>query len=86
MKKNAKKVMAVLFSILGTVLGLYIGGYWLFVRPVYWLITSFRSGNLTAGILIINVIKIFVASTIGGAIWCICDILASHFKDLPEDE
>ncbi|MCR4567559.1 MAG: hypothetical protein K5769_05880 [Pseudobutyrivibrio sp.] len=86
MKKNAKKVIAVLFSVLGTVLGLYIGGYWLFVRPVYWLITSFKAGTLTAGILIINVIKIFVASTIGGAIWCICDILASHFRDLPQDE
>ncbi len=86
MKKNAKKVIAVLFSVLGTVLGLYIGGYWLFVRPVYWLITSFKAGTLTAGILIINVIKIFVASTIGGAIWCICDIIAGHFRDLPEDE
>ncbi len=86
MKKSAKKAMVVLFSILGTVLGLYIGGYWLFIRPVYWLITSFKAGTLTAGILIINVIKIFVASTIGGAIWCICDIIAGHFRDLPEDE
>jgi len=86
MKKSAKKAMVVLFSILGTVLGLYIGGYWLFIRPVYWLVTSFKAGTLTAGILIINVIKIFVASTIGGAIWCICDIIAGHFRDLPEDE
>ncbi|MCR5196890.1 MAG: hypothetical protein K6D38_11245 [Pseudobutyrivibrio sp.] len=86
MKKSAKKALVVLFSILGTVLGLYIGGYWLFIRPVYWLVTSFKAGTLTAGILIINVIKIFVASTIGGAIWCICDIIAGHFRDLPEDE
>ena len=86
MKKNAKRAMAVLFSILGTVLGLYIGGYLLFVRPVYWLVTSFTSGTLTAVLLLINVIKIFIASTVGGAIWCLCDIIAGYFRDIPMDD
>ena len=86
MKKNAKRALAVLFSILGTVLGLYIGGYLLFVRSVYWLYVAFTSGSLTASILIVNVIKIFVASTVGGAIWCLCDIIAGHFRDLPMDD
>ena len=85
MKKNAKRALAVLFSILGTVLGLFIGGYVLFVRPVYWLIIGFKGGTLTAGMILINVFKIFIASTVGGAIWCICDIIAGHFRDLPED-
>ncbi len=86
MKKNAKRAMAVLFSILGTVLGLYIGGYLLFVRPVYWLVTSFTGGTLTARILLINAIKIFIASTVGGSIWCVCDIIAGHFRDDPRDD
>ena len=86
MKKNAKRVIAVLFSILGTVLGLFIGGYCLFVRPVYWLVTGFMDGTLTAGILIINVIQIFIASTVGGAIWCLCDIIAGFFRDEPKDD
>ncbi|MBR1622467.1 MAG: hypothetical protein IJ675_00955 [Pseudobutyrivibrio sp.] len=86
MKQNAKKALAVLFSILGTVLGLYIGGYCLFVRPVYWLFTGFTGGTLTASILIINVFKIFIASTIGGAIWCACDIIAGFFRDDPRDD
>ncbi len=86
MKKNAKRAVAVLFSILGTVLGLYIGGYCLFVRPVYWLVTGVMDGTLTAGILIINVIKIFIASTVGGAIWCLCDIIAGFFRDEPKDD
>ncbi len=86
MKKNAKRALAVLFSILGTVLGLYIGGYVLFVRPVYWLITGFTGGTLSAGMILINVFKIFVASTVGGAIWCVCDIIAGFFRDLPEED
>ena len=86
MKKNAKRGLAILFSALGIVLGLYVGGYRLFVRPVYWLVTGFTNGTLTAGILLINIIKIFIASTVGGAIWCICDIIAGHFRDLPKDD
>ncbi|MCR4695362.1 MAG: hypothetical protein K5773_08600 [Pseudobutyrivibrio sp.] len=86
MKKNAKRVLAVFFSILGSVLGLYIGGYWLFVRPVYWLVIAVRTGSLTVRLLIINIIKIFIASTVGGSIWCICDIIAGHFRDLPSDD
>ena len=35
---------------------------------------------------IVNVIKIFIASTVGGAIWCLCDIIASHFRDIPTDD
>ncbi|SEA23212.1 hypothetical protein SAMN02910384_01123 [Pseudobutyrivibrio sp. ACV-2] len=86
MKKNARNALAILVSILGTVLGLYIGGYLLFARPVYWLVIGFTGGTLTAGMLLINVIKIFIASTVGGAIWCLCDIIASHIKGLPEDD
>ncbi|MBE5911816.1 hypothetical protein [Pseudobutyrivibrio sp.] len=86
MKKNAKKAVATLISILGSALGIYIGGYWLFVIPVYTLVTAFTGGTLTAGILLINIIKIFVASTIGGAIWCLCDIIAGYFRELPDDD
>ncbi len=86
MRKNAKKALAAAFSILGTVLGLYIGGYWLFARPVYWLVTGFTGGTLTASILIINIFKIFIASTVGGGIWCVCDIIASFFRDDPRDD
>lgn len=86
MKKNAKRVIAALFSILGSVLGLYIGGYWLFVRPVYWIVIGFRGGTLTARLLLINIIKIFLATTVGGSIWCICDIIAGHFREFPTDD
>ena len=86
MKRNAKRAIAVLLSILGTVLGLYIGGYLLFARPVYMLVTSFTSGTLTARGLITNILMIFIASTVGGAIWCLCDILAGIFRDEPRDD
>ena len=37
MKKNVRKIIAVLLGLLGTILAIYIGGYWLFIRPVRYL-------------------------------------------------
>lgn len=85
MKKSAKKLLAVLFSLLGTVLATYVGGYWLFARPLYFLFAGFSAGTLTMHSLTVCVIKIFVASTVGGGIWCIFDIIAGYFRDEPRD-
>ena len=34
MKKNIRKVTAVLLGLLGTILAIYVGGYWLLIRTV----------------------------------------------------
>ena len=81
MKKSIRRVLAVFFGILGTVLALYVGGYWLFIRPVRFLYVGFMAGTLTKTSLLICIIKIFFASTAAGGIWCICDIIAGHFRD-----
>lgn len=41
MKKNIRKVTAVLLGLLGTILAIYVGGYWLFIRPVRFLYVGF---------------------------------------------
>lgn len=76
-----RKILAVAFSALGTFLAIYIGGYWLFLRPVRFLFVYFTSGELTRQMLVVCVVKIFLASTAGGGLWCICDIIAGHFRD-----
>lgn len=81
MRKYLRKILAVGFSILGTLLAIYVGGYWLFLRPVRSLFVAFTSGALTKNVLVICVVKIFLASTAGGGIWCICDIIAGKFRD-----
>lgn len=81
MKRTIRKILAIGFSVLGTVLALYIGGYWLFIRPVRYLYVGFLAGTLTKKSLLICIIKIFVASTVGGGVWCACDIIAGHFRD-----
>lgn len=81
MKKSIRKVIAVLLGLLGTLLAVYVGGYWLFIRPVRYLYVNFLGGTLTSRNLIICILKIFLASTVGGAIWCGFDILAGRFRD-----
>ncbi len=81
MKKTIRKVLAMGFSLLGTFLALYVGGYWLFVRPVRFLYMHLMAGSLTSKSLIVCIIKIFLASTAGGGLWCVCDIIAGKFRD-----
>lgn len=81
MKKNVRKIIAVLLGLLGTILAIYIGGYWLFIRPVRYLYVGFLAGTLTKKSLIICIIKILLSSTAGGGIWCAFDIFAGHFRD-----
>ncbi len=81
MRHGIRKLLDIVFSILGAVLAIYVGGYWLFLRPVYFLVTAYKTATITPHLLIVCIIKILVASTAGGGIWCICDIIAGKFRD-----
>ncbi len=86
MKKGIKKVLSWFFYIMGWVVGIFVGGFLLFIQPVYQLITSLIAGNLTIMMLVICIVKIFVASTVGGAIWCVFDIIAGLFREIDKND
>lgn len=81
MKKGLKRFLAVSISLFGTLLAIYVGGYWLLFRPVCFLIDGFSSGLLSRHDLIVCIVKIFLASTVAGAIWCVFDIIAGKFRE-----
>ncbi len=81
MKKGLCRLFAVFFSLLGTVLALYVGGWVLFIHPVHALFLAFSAGTLTRTMLIITIVKIIFAATAAGGIWCVCDIIAGIFRD-----
>ncbi len=81
MKKTIRRMLVVGFGLLGTVLALYIGGYLLFICPVRHLYSCFLAGTLTKKKIIIDVIQIFFASTAGGGVWCLFDIIGGRFRD-----
>ena len=85
MGKKLRRVMELILSIGGTLLSIYVGGYLLFIRPLMILYGLFTTGGLTTFLLFRYVIEIFLSMTVGGALWCMFDILAGKFRDI-EDE
>ncbi|MBQ2089199.1 MAG: hypothetical protein II472_03130 [Lachnospiraceae bacterium] len=85
MKKNVFKLIAMLISIAGTLLAIYFGGYVFLVKPVRFLYMGVVNKSITTRGLIISIVKIFLASTVAGSIWSICDIIAGKFRDAAEN-
>ncbi len=83
MKRIICKILEHFFSIFGTLLALYVGGYLMFIRSVGYLYNSFILGSVSKEGLIIAIICIFFATTVIGFIWCLFDIIAGIFRDNP---
>ncbi len=81
MKKSIRKLLVILINLLGVFMMLYLGGYWLLFRPARDLYWCYIDNAWTLKRLFLDLLKIFLASTAVGAIWCIFDILASFFRD-----
>ena len=86
MTKVVQRVIAAILSTVGTLLALYIGGYWMFVRPLYSIYYHFTNGGLTLHILFIAALKIFLSATVVGNIWIIFDIAAGFFRGYEDYE
>lgn len=86
MKKITRWVLSWVFSIVGSLLAVYVAGYLLLAKSIYWCVTAFSSGTMNLRGLIISLIKICIAATVGGAIWCIFDIIAGKFRDYPYEQ
>jgi hypothetical protein len=63
-----KKVIGILIIILGYVLALYVGLWLLFILPIIDIAKHIDAGKITAMMIVINVIKILLASVVGGVI------------------
>lgn len=81
MKKNIRKVTAVLLGLLGTILAIYVGGYWLFIRPVRFLYVGFMAGTLTKKSLLIALSRYFLHLRQAEVSGVSLDIIAGHFRD-----
>lgn len=66
-----KKILGALFIVAGSVLGLYIGGWHLFIGSILDIAKSIDNDTVTATLIAINLIKIFVAGVVGWGIFYI---------------
>ena len=68
LSEGACKVIARLISIIGAALALFVAGYIFLIRPIYNIFVGFMQDTLTSKDLLINIVLIFLAATVGGGI------------------
>lgn len=80
MKDILRTLIALLISFVGTLLTFYVSLYVLLYLPVKDIYDCYMQDILTLRILFIDVVKIFLSATVGGAVWVVFDIVAGFFK------
>ena len=80
-----KKILVLSISLFGTFLALFVGGYVMFLAPVYHLFRDWKSNTLTTLGIFRCIISVLLSSTAGGGIWCFFDIIAGLFREREDD-
>lgn len=77
-----KNVIAVLVAIVGIILGIYMGGWILFIQPVIQVCKAFDAGTLTATMIGITIVKCIFAGAVGSVIAYIGILIAGCVASL----
>lgn len=72
------------FSLLGTLLAIYVGGWIMLCKPIHGTISAFLAGGLTLPNVLAAAAKIICATPAAGAIWCCGYILQRKCIGHPE--
>lgn len=66
-----RKIIGIFLIIIGVLFGLYVGLWQMFICGILAIAKSIDSGNVTAIFVAVNIIKILLATPIGGFIFWI---------------
>lgn len=69
-------IIAIIIWVIGAALGLYVGGWLMFVKPIITCCAAFDAGTLTGMMIGTSVLKCIFGSAIGGTIFLICHVIA----------
>lgn len=72
------------FSLLGTLLAIYIGGWIMILKPIQGTVGAFMTGGLTVSDVVGTLVKVVCAMPVAGAIWCCGYILKRKCIGHPE--
>ena len=84
MKKRTDRILGIVCYTVGILLALYVGAWQMLIEPIGLLIYTFRNGDLTLTILVMNIIKIALSTTVSGIMFTFGYVGYNHFKG-PED-
>lgn len=81
MKQTTKDFLAYSIVIIGIILGLYVGGWIMFIKPIMSCCYAFDAGVLTVADVGVAAIKCVFASFVGYIIFLIATITATFIRD-----
>lgn len=73
-----KQIVGILIIIIGAVVGLYVGGWLMFVKPIIAACLAFDAGTLTGLMVGITVLKCIFASCVGSIIFYVGMIIGEY--------
>ncbi len=76
-----KNIIAIIIIWLGCVLALYVGGWLMFIKPIINVVLALQAGIVTGSMIALAIIKILLASIVGGIIAYIGFIIAAFIAD-----
>ncbi len=69
-------IIAIIIWVIGAILGLYVGGWLMFVKPIIACCAAFDAGTLTGLMVGTSILKCIFGSTVGGIIFLICHVIS----------
>lgn len=77
-------VVILVFALIGVILGLYVGGWLMFVKPILAACALLDSGMLTGGILGMTIIKCLLASVVGWIVFYVTALIGTIIASIIE--
>lgn len=74
-KRKKRSNIALFFTMIGVVLGAYVGVWVMFISPVLNACALFDTGGLTATVIGITILKCLLASPIGWGVFYIATLI-----------
>lgn len=85
MKRRVKQTITLSLNIVGTLIAVWVSFYYFLYLPVTDIWSMLRVTDFSMKMFVLDVIKIVIASTVGGTIWVFFDLIAGYFREYPEE-
>ena len=85
MKRRVKQTITLSLNIIGTLIAVWVSFYYFLYLPVTDIWSMLRVTDFSMKMFVLDVIKIVIASTVGGTIWVFFDLIAGYFREYPEE-
>ena len=86
MKRRVKQTITLALNIVGTLISVWVSCYYFLYLPIVNMWGMLHGIDFSMKMFVLDIIKIVIASTVGGTIWVFFDLIAGYFREYPEEK